>query len=140
VYLTSKSTARNIQLIFSIGSAPTIDRSWRMKISLLPCDADYLGNIYPYAKCRHYLKKKTFEFPALLKNTKKAPPNCLQYITESTGTVKSFNWKDVAASATSQRQLADQDYQICFRTELVGSNQQVKDNQFPLTTLQEKKN
>jgi hypothetical protein len=45
VYLTSKSTARNIQLIFSIGSAPTIDRSWRMKISLLPCDADYLGNI-----------------------------------------------------------------------------------------------
>ncbi|XP_046645861.1 uncharacterized protein LOC124336197 isoform X1 [Daphnia pulicaria] len=96
MYLTSKSTARNIQLIFSIGSAPTIDRSWRMKISLLPCDADYL-----------------------------APPNCLQYITESTGTVKSFNWKDVAASTTSQRQLADQDYQICFRTELVGSNQQV---------------
>ncbi len=45
MYLTSKSTARNIQLIFSIGSAPTIDRSWRMKISLLPCDADYLGNI-----------------------------------------------------------------------------------------------
>ncbi|EFX82748.1 hypothetical protein DAPPUDRAFT_240999 [Daphnia pulex] len=84
MYLTSKSTARNIQLIFSIGSAPTIDRSWRMKISLLPCDADYL---------------------------------------ESTGTVKSFNWKDVAASAN--RQLADQDYQICFRTELVGSNQQV---------------
>jgi hypothetical protein len=53
--------------------------------------------------------------------------------------VKSFNWKDVAASTTSQRQLADQDYQICFRTELVGSNQQVKDNQFPLTTLQGKK-
>nr|CAH0108996.1 unnamed protein product [Daphnia galeata] len=96
MYLTSKSTARNIQLIFSIGSAPTIDRSWRMKISLLPCDADYL-----------------------------APPNCLQYITESTGTVKSFNWKDVTASATSQRQLADQDYLICFRTELVGNSQQV---------------
>jgi hypothetical protein len=54
-----------------------------------------------------------------------APPNCLQYITESTGTVKSFNWKDVAASATSQRQLADQDYLICFRTELVGNSQQV---------------
>jgi hypothetical protein len=78
-------------------------------------------------------------FPRHSKTQKKAPPNCLQYITESTGTVKSFNWKDVAASATSQRQLADQDYQICFRTELVGSNQQVKDNQFPLTTLQEKK-
>ncbi|XP_045028652.1 uncharacterized protein LOC116921106 [Daphnia magna] len=96
MYLTSKSTARNIQLIFSIGAAPTIDRSWRMKISLLPCHVDYL-----------------------------APPNCLQYITESTGTVKSFNWKDVAPSATSPRQLADQDYQICFRTELVGTNQQV---------------
>lgn len=54
-----------------------------------------------------------------------APPNCLQYITESTGTVKSFNWKDVAASGTSQRQLADQDYLICFRTELVGNSQQV---------------
>ena len=45
VYLNSKSTARNIQLIFGIGSAPTIDRSWRMKISLLPCDADYLGKM-----------------------------------------------------------------------------------------------
>jgi hypothetical protein len=117
VYLTSKSTARNIQLIFSIGSAPTIDRSWRMKISLLPCDADYLGkmiisnlSLLPKSNNAHL---------------KIAPPNCLQYITESTGTVKSFNWKDVAASATSQRQLADQDYLICFRTELVGNSQQV---------------
>lgn len=48
VYLTSTSTARNLQLIFSLGSAPTVDRAWRLKISLLPCYVDYLGkfNIY----------------------------------------------------------------------------------------------
>jgi hypothetical protein len=40
--------------------------------------------------------------------------DCLQYFTGRTGTVKSFNWRDVTGTAT--RQLANQDYSICFRT------------------------
>ena len=37
------------------------------------------------------------------------------------GTVQSFNYEDVATSATATRQLASQDYMICFRRELVSS-------------------
>jgi hypothetical protein len=43
-----------------------------------------------------------------------APTDCLQYFTARVGMVKSFNWRDVAGRAT--RQLANQDYSICFRT------------------------
>lgn len=49
-----------------------------------------------------------------------APNGCLQYFSGSiTGTIKSFNWKDTAPTTT--RQLANQDYSICFRNELSGS-------------------
>lgn len=48
-----------------------------------------------------------------------APRDCLQYFTSTVGVVKSFNWKDVAS--TSTRQLANQDYKICFRTEVIRS-------------------
>ncbi|XP_046437946.1 uncharacterized protein LOC124189031 isoform X1 [Daphnia pulex] len=50
-----------------------------------------------------------------------APRDCLQYFTKLTGigTVKSFNWKDAAG----MRQLAEMDYKICFRNELI--NKQV---------------
>jgi hypothetical protein len=51
-----------------------------------------------------------------------APSECLQYFTTAIGSVQTFNWKDVA-TGTSTRQLANQDYYICFRTELV--NKQV---------------
>ena len=47
-----------------------------------------------------------------------APADCLQYFTSTSGTFRSFNWKDTAENVT--RQLALQDYNICFRTELVG--------------------
>lgn len=46
-----------------------------------------------------------------------APVDCLQYFTAATGRVKSFNWQDVSVTAT--RQLNNQHYNICFRTELV---------------------
>ncbi|KAI9558721.1 hypothetical protein GHT06_015510 [Daphnia sinensis] len=46
-----------------------------------------------------------------------APVDCLQYFASSTGRIKSFNWKDVPVSAT--RQLNNQNYNICFRTELI---------------------
>ncbi|XP_046458972.1 uncharacterized protein LOC124205571 [Daphnia pulex] len=67
----------------------TVPRNWRIKIAMLPCGADYL-----------------------------APSECLQYFTTAIGSVQTFNWKDVA-TGTSTRQLANQDYYICFRTELV---------------------
>jgi hypothetical protein len=44
-----------------------------------------------------------------------APADCLQYFTSAAGKVKSFNWQDAAAA----RQLNNQNYNICFRTELV---------------------
>uniref|UniRef100_A0A0P6EKV9 CUB domain-containing protein n=1 Tax=Daphnia magna TaxID=35525 RepID=A0A0P6EKV9_9CRUS len=46
-----------------------------------------------------------------------APPGCLQYFTSATGRVSSFNWQDTAGA----HQLNNQNYQICFRTELVSS-------------------
>ncbi|XP_046637988.1 uncharacterized protein LOC124316223 isoform X1 [Daphnia pulicaria] len=48
-----------------------------------------------------------------------APKDCLQYFTSATGRVKSFNWQDIASTTT--RQLNNQKYNICFRTELVSS-------------------
>ncbi|KZS14670.1 Uncharacterized protein APZ42_020016 [Daphnia magna] len=48
-----------------------------------------------------------------------APGNCLQYFTAATGRVKSFNWQDTPTGTT--RQLNNQNYNICFRTELVSS-------------------
>ncbi|EFX72899.1 hypothetical protein DAPPUDRAFT_110154 [Daphnia pulex] len=48
-----------------------------------------------------------------------APADCLQYFTADSGRVKSFNWQDVAGTTT--RQLNNQNYDICFRTELVPS-------------------
>jgi hypothetical protein len=48
-----------------------------------------------------------------------APGDCLQYFTAASGRVKSFNWQDVAGTTT--RQLNNQNYNICFRTELVSS-------------------
>ena len=46
-----------------------------------------------------------------------APAGCLKYYTSTTGSFHSFNWKDV--TATTPRQLANMDYKVCFRTELV---------------------
>lgn len=45
--------------------------------------------------------------------------DCLQYFTQSTGTVRSFNWRETPPSFAAPRQLANQDYNICFRTEQI---------------------
>ena len=58
-----------------------------------------------------------------------APTDGLQYFTASTGQVSSFNWKDVTPTVNVPRQLVNQDYNICFRTELV--NSQVCENLLP---------
>jgi len=87
----SDITPSDVRLTFNIGTA-TVSRSWNIKIAMLPCAATYL-----------------------------APNDCLQYFTGSSGTVSSFNWKDVADTAI--RQLASQDYKICFRNEILNTNQ-----------------
>ncbi|XP_046637998.1 uncharacterized protein LOC124316228 [Daphnia pulicaria] len=46
-----------------------------------------------------------------------APDECLQYFTSTVGSIVTFNWKDTTSRTT--RQLANQDYYMCFRTELV---------------------
>ncbi len=53
-----------------------------------------------------------------------APTGCLQYFTAATGRVKSFNWQDVAvpAAPANPRQLNNQNYNMCFRTEFVSGS------------------
>ncbi|EFX71385.1 hypothetical protein DAPPUDRAFT_308907 [Daphnia pulex] len=46
-----------------------------------------------------------------------APVDCLQYLTAATGRVRSFNWLDT--NSTTVRQLNNQNFNICFRTELI---------------------
>ncbi|KAK4010446.1 hypothetical protein OUZ56_019589 [Daphnia magna] len=74
----------DLQLTFNFGSSNSEVRAWNILISMIPCDSPRL-----------------------------APSGCLQYFTARTGSVRTFNWRDVVGTAT--RQLANQDYSICFR-------------------------
>ncbi|XP_046645869.1 uncharacterized protein LOC124336202 [Daphnia pulicaria] len=91
MYLIAPSSTADVQLIFTLGTGSAQDRNWKIRISLLSCTSTNLL----------------------------APDDCLQYFTQSIGTVRSFNWREVSPSATGPRQLANQDYNICFRTEQV---------------------
>ncbi|XP_046458991.1 uncharacterized protein LOC124205588 [Daphnia pulex] len=83
---SSDTTPTDVRLMFNfLAGAGSGSRSWKIKIAMLPCGASYL-----------------------------APKDCLQFFSSSSGTVKSFNWMDVAGAAT--RQLNNQNYDICFRT------------------------
>jgi len=62
-------------------------KSWRIKVSQIECDS-----------------------------ATRAPNGCLQYFTGATNTVQSYNWDGTNACATGC-QLANQDYNVCFRTE-----------------------
>ncbi|EFX64299.1 hypothetical protein DAPPUDRAFT_305119 [Daphnia pulex] len=88
----SAYTPTDLQLTFNFGPSSSEIRAWNILVSMIPCDS---GNM--------------------------APMDCLQYFTRRTGSVKTFNWRDVAGSAT--RQLANQDYSICFRTVTVVQRQ-----------------
>nr|CAH0107051.1 unnamed protein product [Daphnia galeata] len=69
---SSDISPNNVQLIFTFSPAVTT-RTWNIKIAMLPCGATYL-----------------------------APADCLQYFSAASGRVKSFNWMDVAGTATRQ--------------------------------------
>ena len=78
-------------------------------MDMLPCGSNYLG----IQVLKNYSSFSCYIF--ILCGV--APSNCLQYFTETTGSVSSFNWKDTTSLRT--RQLAHQDYSICFRSELI---------------------
>nr|CAG4643746.1 EOG090X01OT [Lepidurus arcticus] len=68
-------------------SGTNMTRYWNLKMSQIPCDSRLT-----------------------------APHDCLQYFTEPTGTITSFNYKTVTvATGGSGRQLSNQDYSICIR-------------------------
>ena len=64
-----------------------------------------------------------------------APTECLQYFSSTSGTIMSFNWKDSVSMDINgnpiTRQLANQAYNICFRTELVSNQVRLISFNFP---------
>ncbi|XP_057368580.1 uncharacterized protein LOC130689699 isoform X2 [Daphnia carinata] len=87
MYLHVPPSPTDVQLTFNFGTVDTDVRRWNILIAMIPCNSKLL-----------------------------APSDCLQYFTARTGTVKTFNWRDVTGTAT--RQLANQGYSICFRSAL----------------------
>ncbi|KAI9558871.1 hypothetical protein GHT06_015660 [Daphnia sinensis] len=87
MYLMLPRSSTTVELQINLGSSTT-HPVWRIKISMFPCDSEFL-----------------------------APEGCLQYFTSPSGIITTFNWKDTSGRTT--RQLANQDYYICFRTEMV---------------------
>ncbi|XP_042869489.1 uncharacterized protein LOC122251538 isoform X3 [Penaeus japonicus] len=70
-------------------AASTVNRSWNIKVTQIACDSQY-----------------------------RAPSGCLQYYTETSGNVKSFNFDDAAPrNPVGTRQLANQNYGICIKAE-----------------------
>ncbi|XP_042869490.1 uncharacterized protein LOC122251539 [Penaeus japonicus] len=70
-------------------AASTVNRSWNIKVTQIACDSQY-----------------------------RAPSGCLQYYTETSGYVESFNFDNAAPTdATGTRQIANQDYGICVEME-----------------------
>ena len=127
-----KHPTGEIQLLFNFGASSSITRFWNMNIALLPCGADYLGISYMNYIILSWLK--------LILNYLTAPPGCLQYFVSSSTikTVRSFNWVDVGVASSvppitpispnpgsvdqissRNRQLANQDYKMCFRREKI---------------------
>ncbi|XP_314314.2 uncharacterized protein LOC1275085 [Anopheles gambiae] len=83
MYIDAGMGQSNPIILTVITSGPSFPRSWRVRISQIPCGA-----------------------------IAKADQGCLQYHTGVSGRVKSFNFDPL-----SGRQLSNQDYSICIRTE-----------------------
>ena len=120
MYLQAPSSTTDISLLFTFGVS-TVVRSWNIKVSLLPCGANYAGKEYYYYRIIvsylvflniHFKNMPIFVYVYIYL----APTDCLQFFTEATGTVSSFNWKDVNPIV---RKLASQDYKMCFRNALI---------------------
>lgn len=83
MYIDAGLGQSNPITITVITSGPTFPRTWRIRVTQIPC-----GSI------------------------SKADQGCLQWYTGVSGKVRSFNF-----DTRSGRQLSNQDYSICMRTE-----------------------
>ena len=101
VYLDLSAGVSSVSLdIFTAGSD---NRYWSIQVSQIPCGTSYTGNQLNI----WMLKIHSFYFKLA------APKGCLQWFTESSGTISSFNY--LSSSTPSVQQLANQDYTICIR-------------------------
>lgn len=81
-------------------------RQWRIRIAQITCDSLARGILTIFFAA--LFPTGGFKMWFLLS----APNSCLQYFTGVSGTIKSFNY-----DGTNGRQLSNQDYSICVRTE-----------------------
>lgn len=118
VYLHVPPSPTDVQLSFNFGPSDGDTRQWNILIAMIPCNSRVLGIslfccVFFCSSNQKWMSYYTSYFLLIA-----APPDCLQYFTTRTGSVRTFNWRDVDSVAT--RQLANQDYSICFRS---GSSQ-----------------
>ena len=111
MYLKTSPSTKSVQLRVDFG-ARGIQRDWAINVTILPCCATHLGTFMIMV-----FKKKILDLILFFKYS--APDHCLQYFESSTGYVKSFNWLDVAPIDNQPRQLANQNYQVCFAADKV---------------------
>ncbi|KAF2360188.1 CUB domain [Trinorchestia longiramus] len=91
IYLPITSTSDTIATINIVRSATsTVDRKWRIRVTYIPC----LSNMT-------------------------APPGCLQYFTEDTGVIKSFNYVGVSTPPVTT-EIGSLEYTACI-SEKIGS-------------------
>lgn len=107
---SSSTSPTDLQLSFNFGTDSNPVRAWNILISMIPCDSPNLGR----ELSTNELNKKWINMIISNLLSRVAPLDCLQYFSGRSGTVSSFNWRDVAGTET--RQLASQDYSICFKT------------------------
>lgn len=99
----------NIRIVISTSGDVTVARSWKLKIAQIACDCPSKGT----------LGKVTTIFNKCYYSRVLAPAGCLQYYTELSGTVRSFNYGSTVSSAIlpggqpGTRQLANTNYGIC---------------------------
>ncbi len=114
MYLNVPAPVSDILLSFKFGNDLIANLEWRIKIAMLACkDNSLLGNYNIIQKYLVPICKCNFSGYA-------APIGCLQYFSFPSGTVNSFNWADTTDNNT--RQLANQNYHICFRREIVDAS------------------
>ncbi|MPC20608.1 hypothetical protein E2C01_013561 [Portunus trituberculatus] len=86
MYIDVEPNSGPVQLTVERSTASTVDREWNIKVAQIPCDSEY-----------------------------RAPSGCLQYYTESTGTVSSFNFDNAEPVPESgTRQISNTDYSVCI--------------------------
>lgn len=83
MYVENARSTSNLDMTFTFGTSAATTRSWNIKVSQIECT-----------------------------NAGRAPTDCLQYFTGSTGTIQSYNYP------TNYDMLQSQTYTICIRKEL----------------------